>query len=277
MVSSFCRSALILPLLCLTTASLRGQEAEKNASDWEALFRKSASRYKVVIDGTDRQLKLVKRPILNWSNPQRKTSAGALFIWADKGRPIAAMCIYPNEDAYDHEFQSLTSESLRVTEDDAIAWLPNEPGMVFSEVGADSAAPGRSPALRLRQMRNIARRFNAELGKEGESPRPLRLLTTPLYRYPKPDPDSLVIDGAVFGFVQGTDPEVLLIVEAITDPSSKEQSYQYGLARMSMVPMRVKLDQRNIWEKSWAQVRNAYGPYYTRQGVDRDSDASSSP
>lgn len=63
--------------------------------------------------GTEK-LELVEQPILNWSNPERRTPAGALFLWTLDGRPQVAMGIYPVADmTLDHEFQSLSPYPLK--------------------------------------------------------------------------------------------------------------------------------------------------------------------
>jgi hypothetical protein len=54
-------------------------------------------------------------------------------------------------------------------------------------------------------------------------------LSTPLYRYEKPPGD--VLEGAVFAFVLGTDPELLLVLEARRDEGATV--WQYALARMT--------------------------------------------
>ena len=62
-------------------------------------------------------------------------------------------------------------------------------------------------------MRAIADEFNGRgrLRRPGVD-RDLRLLTTPIARYGKAGGDPE--DGALFAFVEGTDPEVFLFVEA---------------------------------------------------------------
>ena len=57
----------------------------------------------------------------------------------------------------------------------------------------------------------------------------LRLLPKPLYRYePKAGP---VIDGAVFAFVMGTDPESLLLIEAVKSGGKQSGSSRLPAAR----------------------------------------------
>ena len=67
------------------------------------------------------------------------------------------------------------------------------------------------------------------------------------------------IEGAVFTFVQGTDPEVLLLFEAYEE--SGQQKWRYAIARMSMVPTQVHHGASLAWETEWA-VRRTYTPYY---------------
>ena len=61
----------------------------------------------------------------------------------------------------------------------------------------------------------------------------LRLLPQPLYRYESTDPD--VLDGAVFAFVTsaGTDPEVILMVEARKPSGGGEPVWHYAVGRFT--------------------------------------------
>jgi hypothetical protein len=115
--------------------------------------------------------------------------------------------------------------------------------------------------VRLRQMRKLAREFSAKLVPPNRTVVPLRLLSAPIYRYPPPDRRSEVIDGAVFAFAQATDPEVLLIIEAIGN-NPQDERWRYGLARMSMVPTKVMHHDQIVWETDWAAIRQRSGPYY---------------
>ena len=66
-------------------------------------------------------------------------------------------------------------------------------------------------------MRDLAQAYRCAHGEAGLLDlKELRLLPQPLYRYEPNDGDSPMVDGAVFGYVWtiGTDPEVLLVVEA---------------------------------------------------------------
>ena len=70
------------------------------------------------------------------------------------------------------------------------------------------------PTRRLVQTRSLAREFSGHTIDVNKERWELRLLSQPLFRYEKPEGD--VIDGALFAFVTsaGTDPEVVLALEA---------------------------------------------------------------
>src|SRR6185312_10054484 len=87
-----------------------------------------------------------------------------------------------------------------------------------------SQAPEATPQLRLRQLREIARRFtsNEEIKNEKFE---LRLLSTPVDRYTPSMSDRA--DGAIFFFTLGTNPEVVLLIE------SDGKGWSYAAGRMT--------------------------------------------
>ena len=69
-----------------------------------------------------------------------------------------------------------------------------------------AVVPAATPAQRLRQMRNYAGEFTSDQTRRDGITRDNRLLTQPIYRYR--GAESPLINGAVFVFAQGTNPEV---------------------------------------------------------------------
>ena len=78
----------------------------------------------------------------------------------------------------------------------------------------DAPAPADTPERRLIQMRQMAQRFTVfdEFGwRDDDIERyELRLMSRPVYRYEQSD----VMDGALFVFAQGTNPEATMLIEA---------------------------------------------------------------
>lgn len=241
---------------------LHGEDAESGLPEMRQRFVDAAKRFELSGgENGDAPFKLMSRPALNWSNPERATTAGAMFLWTHGGRPQAAMCMYPSSDlSFDLEFQSLSEQPLWAAAEGANVWEPDDAGVEFRALD-QASAPAASLPVRLRQMRILARQFAAKLVPPNKTPIPLRLLPAPIYRYRKPDPNGELIDGAMFAFVQGTDPEVLLSIEAVRN-EEQEGSWQYSLARMSMVPTQVSHQDKLVWETDWAATRQRDAPYY---------------
>lgn len=250
-----------LGALLLAAAPARAEDEAAPAADKAKLDQERARRLEQMTAaaadyqlwrGRDDEQPLVRleRPVLRWSNPLRAAADGAVFLWAGETgakRPAAAMCIYGNgEDGEDHEWQSLSTEPLRVAYRGATVWRPQTAGLEFNAVpGAAEAAA--TPARRLAQMHVLLRDFSATAGRE-TGQHELRLLTHPIYRYG--DEQAEVVDGAVFAFAQATDPEILLLLEARRE-NAKSVAWQWAAARMSMVPLDLKYRGAAVWGVDW--------------------------
>jgi hypothetical protein len=215
-------------------------------------------------------VELRPEPFGRWNDPTRDFSDGSLWLWGGKGRPVAALGIeiYPDKQVgsnWSLEFVSLSTAPVAVdggtgfdfpwpdlappSPDGQVHWAPKEPGLTFRDI-PDAPAPGKTPAERLRQMKALSRRFAAaEYHEPLAQTYTLRLLPTPIDRYD--DPASGLLDGAIFAFASGTNPEVLLMIEAQgREPSSA--SWRYALARISQAGPTVSLDQKDVWSLPWA-------------------------
>jgi hypothetical protein len=218
-------------------------------------------RYTVVAaDHQDASLSLTDGPVLRYSNPVRNFfSDGGLFLWLDGKRPLAAAVVsIRGEGQVFGEFTSLTSRPLECRGEGAIIWSPRA-GNVVGQSLADSPPPDASDKVRLRQMRDLARRFRAV--KQAASGVELRLMTQPIYRFSAESDD--IIDGAIFAFVEATDPEFLLLIEGHRANAATDAEWQYSLARMTSPPLEVELDGRRIWSAVgyWSHPRSPIDPY----------------
>jgi hypothetical protein len=157
------------------------------------------------------------------------------------------------------EFHSLATSPVRAERDGQPEWVPRRAGVEFKAIPG-APAPAGTPAQRLRQMRDLSREFTAEETDRREVNRGLRLLTQPLYRYESTDP--AVLDGALFTFAEGTDTEIILLIEARR--SGEGFVWQYAPARMNSVELRVFHRNREVWSVptiSWEQAFDSREPY----------------
>jgi hypothetical protein len=125
-------------------------------------------------------------------------------------------------------------------------WSPRRPGIQLKPLPG-APAPATKKVARLRQMKQLARRFSAHQFWDPNNQRSeLRLLPQPIHRYE--DPGAGLLDGAVFTFVHGTDTEIILLIELLRRKADSS-AWQYGLARLGHAEFHASLDGREVWQQ----------------------------
>ena len=144
-----------------------------------------------------------------------------------------------------HELHALDAEKLIVTgaKGSLNEWKP-ESGLARKEL-TGAPAPAATPAARLLQMRRLAQEFSGYTVDPEKKRWELRLLPAPLYRYPVAKAGA--IDGALFTLVStaGTDPEVLLLIEA-REVDGKSR-WEYACGRFSDRDLHVQRNDKDVW------------------------------
>jgi hypothetical protein len=232
---------LALSLLLLTPAA---EPDDGLAKKMLPIYVKEAETYSIAVESApDRKLELKREPVFEWANPARSAQQGALFVWLWDGRPAALACIFSHPHdrlpgrKINHELHALDPERLIVTRPPGALneWKPRA-GLSRSPL-PDGGAPPDAPGARLIQMRKLAQEFSGySVDRDGKRWE-LRLLPTPLYRYPAAK--TGVIDGALFALMSsaGTDPEVLLLIEAKEEGGKVR--WEYACGRFSDWELRV--------------------------------------
>jgi hypothetical protein len=229
---------------------------------WFALYARHAESLEVRVPDANADLEMRAAPLLKYTNPLRGVRQhGSVYLWTRQGRPGMIASIWsaldraqPDLRKLNYEWHSLSGEAVTAERDGEGLWNSSEPGIEWRDF--ESRPPAASRPLRLTQMRRIAQSFTTEIdAQEGE----LRLMSQPLYRYPEDTPG--VIDGALFTFVMGTDPEVFVMVEARA-AGEEEAGWQVAFARFTNWPVTVFRDQREIWKCDRATPFQRTGPYF---------------
>ncbi|MBS0205639.1 MAG: hypothetical protein JSS49_22275 [Planctomycetes bacterium] len=197
-----------------------------------------------------RPAQMSAKPLLRYTDATRQQDESVLWLWTDRERPMALMAIEyypkpPHGPRWLYEIVSLSESKIGVKRE-AIDWKAQRPGAVRNEV-PDGPEPSDKPALRLIQARKLRQRFTAHEKTPVEGRIELRPLTNPIYRYR--DEESGVVDGAIFAFANGTNPEVLLVLEARQDAGSKSAVWKYGFAQMTGGEVYASLDEREVWSQ----------------------------
>jgi len=188
----------------------------------------------------------IERPLLLFGDDPRNLTRGILWGWG-AGRPVAVAELWRGRAENSPYAVSLTltgPDMVAMTSDGKPKWEPARKQMEFMAF-ADAPVVATKESARLRQIKEMARRFEAHEFWDPENSRfELRLLVQPVHRYS--DMAAEILDGALFVFAHGTNPEALLFIEAF-GPTIEKAKWQYGLVRTSNAESHVELDGREVW------------------------------
>jgi hypothetical protein len=215
---------------------------------------------------------LQSQPLLTYSNPVRGEVYGNVFVWTWHGRPevVGAIFDYRSENRFDSELHTLARAGVVGCRNGESFWNPSAAGVTFQPV-PDAPPPAATHAARLRQMREFAKDFTVERNHPEQMTGLMRLLPQPIYRYSAEaaqHPDGIV-DGALFTFVEATDPEAYLLLEAA---AGEDPQWRFGFARMNIVEFRALYRGKTVWQVTpvtWDEVFDKQEPYAIVREVPR--------
>jgi hypothetical protein len=215
------------------------------------------------------------KPLLRYADPTRggdkNANANLLLdagIWrlGTEGRPTALITVelYETSDGsrvVSYEFLAMTEKAFKVSHKtrDKIHWEPAESGLAVKDI-PDAPKPATTPAARLTQMRALAQRFGVTETFNKQSI-DCRLMGQPMDRYQSEQ--QKIVDGAVFAFANGTNPEIGVLLEADSD------RWRYGILRMTSTAAKVTLDGNEIvkYESFYVNKRTDWPYYYVNYRI----------
>jgi hypothetical protein len=197
----------------------------------------------------DKDEPLKPQVIMKWNNQVRGggTVVGLSVVWTDATRPQVIASIYPWEGILTQEYDVLARDAkVMAKSNDRVVWRPETTGLEFRPFPR-APSPAASQAQRRLQLKELAEQFEVTMigwSFEKADREQLRLLPQPLYRYGGEGKE--VLDGALFGYVIGTDPEAALMVEAFRTEDGKYQ-WQYAFVRQTSGGLEAKLRDEVVW------------------------------
>jgi len=239
----------------------RATDAARPDTPQQRIIETAAASYKLY---ANEELTRLPNPLLHFDDAVTFSQHGSVYLWTDsRSRPLAIASFYFQADgARVDEFQSLaTTEPLKAEHEGLSVWNPKTTGIEFQALENQREVP-TIKERRLAIMRDIARRFVASVIDRRAGRLELRLLPQPLYRYS--DEEKGLVDGALFSYAKGTNPEVLVLLEAREDGAGT-RSWHYALARMSARGCNATLDGKEIWTLPAVGFKqDADQPYFNR-------------
>ena len=218
------------------------EEAQQQAQLHVMKDAAQALRIKPVSEPDAAAISFLDRPILRYSDPARGMPDATVWRLGKDGRPGALVALEirkkQNQHILNYEFLALDGAPFEIVSG-PFKWTPAA-GMLQWKPLADGPKPASKEPLRLSQMRMLAQRFSAFELYQGERSK-LRMLTQPIDRYTPTDRPNA--DGAIFAFVYGTNPEVVLFLE--TDGAD----WSYAAGRLSGAASWLTLDDKEVWQQ----------------------------
>lgn len=255
--------AVSLAVSAFFVASTRGIAQEKyTPEELQTFFDRVAKQYEF----EPKSFKLIEQPLLHWANPVRRQEQGGLYVWTEDGRPAAMASIFSFEVGggrvmYRHEIFSTTEYAMTAKLNGRVVWEPKANVDLWTDMEG-VPAPASVPARRLSQLRGIARQFRGEKTELDGGQVKLKLMPQPLFRYSSEK--QSVIDGAVFGIVEATDPEIYLFVEAYTGEGQKPK-WRYAAFQSHWLDMKLIKGDQVVWtnelNRDLMSTREGQKPY----------------
>jgi hypothetical protein len=230
-------------------------------SDESSEIRKAAEQ---LVDGLELEalrgetwvkVKRIDRPLLLFSDDTRADDRGSLWAWSDKGRPLALFEIFQKATSRTVWTVGICNTSggrLRAGRMGGPWWLENDSDIAFKDVpAAPPVAP--EPALRQRQMKLLAQNFTAYTMFRDGVCTDLRRLDRPLHSYR--DEEAGILEGGLFAFANGTNPELLLFIEARQGKGkASKPAWQFGVGRASYGQLHAEYEGKEVYLATYGNL-----------------------
>jgi hypothetical protein len=254
-------------------AVLAADETEEQAirNAWSEIYLSIAKEAEFEMKGVGKMdVKLIERPLLKWHNPVREgETQGDFFVWTVAERPVVVGTIFSyispltgKNRVVAVELHALIKESIRFRIKAHNGTL-NGSGLNQFDYVVDDSEVATSAVKRLQQMRTWAKECEAFTVADGQD-QPLRLLTQPLLLIGEDEKTAQENTSALFGLVTGTDPEVLILIQASETDDDGKSKWVITPARFTDLPFKIQSKGQLVWESS---AQNQSEPYFSAHGI----------
>jgi hypothetical protein len=216
--------------------------------------------------GKKKTIEMHPEPIFRYGGTARGWQDGTVWAFGKNGRPVLLLTLAAEDGEYDGETTSLSDTPIECSDTHGFSWQPGAPGLKMQAIPGVPRPSGqqRTRAFQLKQM---ARRFSAfeywytDDQSQGKQRFQLRLLPRPVWRYA--DPDAGIVDGAIFLYCYGTNPEVIGLIEAHAGKDGNVV-WHAGFTRAAGADLFVYLGDDEFWEPPERDSRHAYQVFDVR-------------
>jgi hypothetical protein len=231
-----------------------GREQDKPEKDVNEEHRRDAERVVATIDlemlvGEKWvKVKRIEKPLLYYGDPTRSNDRGSVWGWGEKGRPVALLELFKgikDRTTWSFTICNTSGGKVRATRDGEAWWRENASATELKDIPG-APAPAGEAAARQRQLKQLAGKFAGhEFWDPNNSRFELRRLDRPLHTYR--DEDRGILDGALYTFANGTNPEIVLFVEARADTKEKP-AWQFAVGRLAHAELHLEYDGKEVFD-----------------------------
>jgi hypothetical protein len=212
---------------------------------------------RVAVDDRTTKAKVHPTPLMKYTDVPRLIEMATLWVWHDEGCPVALGKVEAYKRAegtrWLYCFASTSTRLVKARWPEGRRFQAREAGIKWTVL--DGLVPQDTEAGRRRQMKALFRRFAATARDDVlETSDELRPLARPLHEYSSPKRG--VLQGVLCGLAaNGTNPDVIVILEAIRPTEGKDapKSWRYGVVSMTAAGVSVKLDDMEVFR--WPYVK----------------------
>ena len=239
-----------------TPSSKNDPSASKKHAAAERLeyMKKTMAEYRIFLGTeTEKELTLKREPVFRWARLITDIYDGTTYVWTSDGRPEAVTQIFlmaKPRRRWIHMFTSLSEQPVRAESNGRTVWSPTGAGVKILRVPG-SPTPAKTAVLRRRQMSSILDSVDASIKWRGENRFQLRTIPKPIYRYG--DPNSEIFDGAIYALSEGTNPKLLLLLEARGGPVG---AWHYAIVPLTVHEAEVSLAGKDVFKVPFRYPRN---------------------
>jgi len=211
-----------------------------------------------LIGGEWTKVKRIEKALLYHGDATRGHTRGSVWAWGVSGRPVALIELWqngPDRTRWAFGLCNTSSGKVRASLAGRPWWRENDSAVEPKDIPG-APAPAADTVARQRQLKMIAQKFAGhEFWDPNNSRYELRRLDRPLHTYR--DEAAGVLDGGMYVLANGTNPEIMLFVEARARPDEKP-AWQFTIGRMSHSELHVEYDGKEVF--SGPRGRDLSGP-----------------
>ena len=273
-----CLHHIFLAMLAISTVArcdAQDTAVEANAPKDEAATKKAVTEHwlgvadKLAKDyvlspasATDKPFMLHDKAVFRHTQTVRGDDIGSVYLWKEaSGRPAIVGVIFGWSQGrirnVMHEFHSLHKQGITMDLPGKKSWSTDQPGLEWLPFPKADAPEASALKLKL-QAKALSRRVTASATDPTKSRWELRLIPTPIYEYAVPNEG--VNYGGIFSLCQGTDTELLVLIEA--RKTAEKSEWHYAFASFTDYQLAVSIDESELWKSPDGTLAEDGKPHY---------------